>query len=343
MVVATTAVTVGLVGATAAPVTAGAAARAYRTVDLGSFGGERGAATAINAVGQVVGFSQTPAGNQHAFLFSGGRLTDLGTLGGANSVATDINAAGQVVGASDTAAGASHAFLWSRGRMTDLGTLGRRSSRAAAINDAGTVVGEVYGPDPLTDNRAFQWRAGRMTLLAGLPGSGVPGSGFREQLLASDINAAGDVVGLGEDRSAIVRWHNGVPSIVFSTGTFVRINPPRINGPGDVLAYWSPSHVSTLLFWRAGSTERVDGPLGDHVSSADAFGLNDHHQFVGRYSNTTNFAKRLPYVSCGESSLLDLSTVGVADDASPVDINNRGQIAGTIRVGTASHPALFLP
>lgn len=51
--------------------------------DLGTLGGERSSwAYAINAAGQVVGWSRTAEGAEHAFLWQDGTTTDLGTLGG---------------------------------------------------------------------------------------------------------------------------------------------------------------------------------------------------------------------------------------------------------------------
>ena len=99
----------------------------------------------INDAGQVVGYSDTAAGAQHAFITgpNGVGMTDLGTLGGGYSYAYGINDAGQVVGYSDTAAGARHAFITGPNGvgMTDLGTLGGGYSFAYGINDAGQVVG----------------------------------------------------------------------------------------------------------------------------------------------------------------------------------------------------------
>ena len=70
-------------------------------------------ASGINDAGQVVGWSDTAGGDQHAFITgsNGMGMRDLGDLGGKNSRALDINNAGQVVGGSRTASGADHAFI----------------------------------------------------------------------------------------------------------------------------------------------------------------------------------------------------------------------------------------
>lgn len=98
---------------------------------------------AINASGEVTGWSVTDSFETHAFLYSGGTMTDLGTLGGSESRGRAINGAGEVVGWSylpnDAAA---HAFLMSGGPMMDLGTVsGSNNSYAIGINDSGAIIG----------------------------------------------------------------------------------------------------------------------------------------------------------------------------------------------------------
>ena len=51
-------------------------------IDLGTLGGTYSYANGINNKGQIVGYSLTASGQDHAFLYSGGKMTDLGTLGG---------------------------------------------------------------------------------------------------------------------------------------------------------------------------------------------------------------------------------------------------------------------
>ena len=107
-------------------------AQVYNITDLGTLGGKNSFALGINALGQVIGASDTAAGQSHAFLWTkAGGMQDLGTLGGSVSKAFGINASGQVVGWSAIADKSVHAFLWTKGSgMRDLGTLKGRSSYA---------------------------------------------------------------------------------------------------------------------------------------------------------------------------------------------------------------------
>jgi probable HAF family extracellular repeat protein len=139
-------------------------------------------ANAVNAAGQVVGYS---AGR--AFFYSDGNVQDLGTLGGTLSSANAINGMGLVVGSSNLEGdNNSHAFMYVDGQLTDLGTLGGAGSEAEGINDGGQVVGSAdVGPGPLTFH-AFLWPSGQMTDLGALGGS-LSG--------ATAINSWGQIVG----------------------------------------------------------------------------------------------------------------------------------------------------
>ena len=77
--------------------------------DLGTLGGDRSAALAINNSGQIVG------GSGHAFLYSNGTMTDLNSLlitpGWTLTGAEAINDNGWIVGQGINPAGETHAFL----------------------------------------------------------------------------------------------------------------------------------------------------------------------------------------------------------------------------------------
>jgi probable HAF family extracellular repeat protein len=109
--------------------------KTYTPTDLGTLGGRYSQAEGINARGQVVGFSATAAGHNHAFLWENGHMTDLGTLGGTESAAHGINAAGEIIGSSTNVGGGGRAFLWRNGVMHDLGSLGALRSPSTSIHE----------------------------------------------------------------------------------------------------------------------------------------------------------------------------------------------------------------
>jgi len=109
-------------------------------------------ATAINDLGQIVGWMNETPDPRHAFLYEDGVVTDLGTLGEGSwqsSLANDINAGGLIVGESRISnAELPHAFIHDGTEMIDLNDLldpqaGWILYSAQAINSSGQIVG--YG------------------------------------------------------------------------------------------------------------------------------------------------------------------------------------------------------
>ncbi len=131
--------------------------------DLGSLGGTKNTATAINDRGEVIGASNLPGDKTtHAFLWTKERgIKDLGTVGAdVSSTAAPkkaINNKRQVVGASCSTAdpisglfsGKCRAFLWQDNVMKDLNALIPADSNpdqlylflGFGINDAGEIAG----------------------------------------------------------------------------------------------------------------------------------------------------------------------------------------------------------
>ncbi len=112
--------------------------------DIGTLGG-LSEATAINDGNQVVGFSATNNGQQHAFLWQTGTMQDLGALMGGTSTALGINSLGQVVGsASMIGPVPTHGFIWQNGVLSDLnirGSLGGAViTEATDINSLGDIA-----------------------------------------------------------------------------------------------------------------------------------------------------------------------------------------------------------
>jgi len=155
--------------------------------DLGTLGGATSSASAVNDRGQVVGRSQTAAGQWHAFLWQDGTMTDLGL-----DTATGINQVGQITGASPFG-DFYRAYRWRNGAVTDLGDLGSGFSDAAAINAQGHVTGTSslvhYGV-----SRAYLYRTSMVDLgtLGGLSAY-VVALNDRDEVLGASETAGGSV------------------------------------------------------------------------------------------------------------------------------------------------------
>jgi len=133
--------------------------------DLGTLGGRRSRAYAINDSDVVVGVSELANSKERAFRYSGGEMRPLDPLpGGTYSAAFDINDAGAIVGGSGVPSSSSrplaHAVLWEGNEPKDLGTLdGSGNSVAYAINERGEVTGVS---DVLGEETVFLYRRGKM-------------------------------------------------------------------------------------------------------------------------------------------------------------------------------------
>src|SRR5215471_4870526 len=215
-------------GAPAAAAATAAATTTYTITNLGSLGSGGTVGSAVNATGQVTGYSylstlvQDPAGCPpnypnpkkcvehpwHAFLYSNGQMTDLGTVGGGDfSEGNAVNLSGQVAGASATNNGGSDAFLWNGKKMINLGQqapLNGSDSDATGINDSGQVVGR-YGTTG-TPEHAFLYSNGTIT---GLPEPSFTGPNGCE---ADAINNTGQIAGTCGDsigQAHLVLWRGG--------------------------------------------------------------------------------------------------------------------------------------
>ena len=265
--------------ATAVP--AAASNAAYAETIMGSLGGGFTDATAINAGGQVTGYSNTDKeiqvpcppqkygqpkkcfeAVQHAFLFSTGTMTDLGTLGGIGSEGLAINDSGEVVGFSQTKAGTSDAFLWNGTRMTDLGPLSQ--FYPDGINDSGQIAG-ACGNDsvPCLDSN------GTFTALPNPPNLDCTG--------AIAINNNGQVLGACGDSSGNshgVVWTNGTPTVLPTLGG-PYFAPTAINNNGDVVGFGQ-----TSTFAQHGFLYR-NGTMTDLGNNIFLYAINDSDVMVG--------------------------------------------------------------
>jgi probable HAF family extracellular repeat protein len=364
------AVLLGVVAVPAAPAAA-APPRPVTVTDLGSFGGSVTVATAVNERGQVVGYSQNADGENRAFLWQNGRLTDLGTLGGPRSHAVAINARGHVVGTSDTADGEEHGFIWRNGRMTDLGTLGGQVSRptaitetdivighsarvglgqfrpfvwrrgtmqvidrpdwfgmnAAAVNDRGQVVGTGIVPNAGGgfDEHGYVWCNGRLTEIA----PRVPGGSVR----ATGIDRNGRVVGTADAEDGNSRAFMLTRGRMTLLGTLggVRDEPETINERGSMLGWSSAPDTSRhVSLWRNGRIADLGRGIPVDLNDRDdalfviEVGLGVKQAFVWR-----------------RGTVIELPPLAGEREIDAVDLNDRGQVVGTVRADDESLRAVI--
>jgi probable HAF family extracellular repeat protein len=118
--------------------------------ELGNLGGNgpdaEHAPRSINLQGQITGFSETLAGDIHAFRWrTDSGMEDLGTLGGWLSKGLGINDQGWISGTSYGTDGQYHIFIWTSDQgMVDLGL-----GIGGDINNQGTIIGAQPNGQPL--------------------------------------------------------------------------------------------------------------------------------------------------------------------------------------------------
>jgi probable HAF family extracellular repeat protein len=307
-----------VLGALLVPFGTASAASQYTITDLGVLpGGSASVATAINANGQIAGFSDVSGGDSHAFLYSAGTLSDLGTLpDGTYADAAALNDSGQVVGTADNIAGDDRAFIYSGGAMMSLGTLlGGTSSYAYGINIAGQIVGE--GDITSGESRAFSYTNGVMTDLGTLGGS---------DSSAADINNSGQIVGYSRTVNDDVRafiYSNGVMSDLLGVSS----SASAINEPGQVTGLLAgPGGTGTHAFLYFNGLLTDLGTLGGAASYSDD--INNFGAIVGT-SDSANGRAAFLYEG---GAMYDLNGLLVSntgwDLRAATGINDSGQIVG---------------
>lgn len=161
-----------------------------------TLGGSLGGAGLVNGQGQAIGDSFiTGDAEDHAFLWSDGKVRDLGTLGGTFSNPTGLTDSTHISGVASLPGDKSiHAVLWKGDSIHDLGTVdGDGCSWAWGLNSRDQVVGISSTFCDFSVARAFLWDRGTMVDLNTL----IPSDSALHLVYAEAINDAGMIAGIG--------------------------------------------------------------------------------------------------------------------------------------------------
>ncbi|HSU65669.1 MAG TPA: DUF4082 domain-containing protein, partial [Tepidisphaeraceae bacterium] len=298
--------------------------------DLGTFGGFKSEANAVNSLGQIVGVSNADASTS-AFLSSGGNVNSLGTFGGTYSIATAINDSGTIVGSAYGPTFPRVAFESNGGTLIDLGQMDPdTASQATAINTAGLIVGFAYSRSG--EGRAVSWSTGQISLITTLGGTisaafGVNDSGWivGTSSLAGDLNThafvrkngatidLGTLGGSGSDALAInnsgqivgeslIAGDGAVHAFLDSNGTMTDLGSlpglpntvaTGINSSGDIVgyAYNTATFTQHAFLYRAGVMYDLNNYLpGTGWTFNIANAINDKGELVGAGTNPSGFS-----------------------------------------------------
>lgn len=323
----------------------------YRIINLGTLGGNASGASALNAHGQVVGWSKTNTGVRHAFLHSNGVMTDLGTLpGGSESTATGINDRGQVVGYGgineygDQFVERSQAFIWDNAIIRSLGALycpctfnvRYGTSVAQDINNGGIASGWSETVRGTRVYHALRWdNRNGLQDIGGGPGNW---SISRAYAISNNGSVVGDYARDAGMMSAYnrtaVRWRGDNMVELGELDGHTSSTARDINEAGQIVGWsWTDTGADTELvravMWDGNDVHDLGVLPGDTASRAE--GINRTGEVVG-WSGTPDKTMSRAFIWVN-GRMLDLNEVlldrkgWILTEANA--INDAGQIAGT--------------
>ena len=312
---------------------------------LGTLGGRRSQARAINNDASIVGGAQMPTNVQHACLWMGGQTLDLDRTNQQQSVAHAINQCKQIVGCLDRNHVGPVAGMWQESRLHWVEALEGSTSTAFGINDEGVVVGWVEPPAPpltLARSVAVLWENGKRREIGEL---------LRQDTHALAINNHGQITGGGSEFAFF--WERGkFEPIYLPNGGYGSGN--AINESGHVVGTASVGGVRRVadtdehaFFWDGARTVDL-GTLGGRFSQAED--INNLGYVVGRSdlrpTGPDGATLEHGFIWKG-GSLVDLNDLIAPDCGWTIEvahgINDHGQIVGVGSKEGRSQAVLLTP
>jgi probable HAF family extracellular repeat protein len=260
---------------------------------------------------------------------------------GEDGIANDILDSGRIVGSKNFGGPQRHATFWPNiGTLPiDLGTLPDGfGSRGFGINPQGRMVGYDF-PADFSGGRPLFWANSHSSPieLPGLPAG---------DAIASDINPAGQIVGLFADDSGAspVFWANSnTPAIYLPrvSDRFPNGQAFSINASGNILgvacnadftechvAFWADS-MSTPVALASPDEEFIYTDLGLSSDFTVAHALNNAGSMVGFAVNADGSETRAVFWANASSPAVILGASDEFPNGTAEGINNKGQIVGT--------------
>jgi probable HAF family extracellular repeat protein len=254
-------------------------------------------------------------------------LIDLGTLGGLSAQANDMNESGQITGHSTNASNWTRAFRWDAGHMTDLGTLGGSAGVGLALNGFGHVVG-YSNLVPGGASVATLWRDGAVINMT-------PDLAAGQGSSARGINDSGQVIGQISYGDGFL-WQNGARTPLGDLGGGYGSYPQDINNAGQIVGSASAPVLSHAFLWQNGTMTDLGLLPGDEDSGASA--INSLGVIVGSSGRTDmdtyeQFYRPFIYEN-GQMRAIPVP----GTESFGADINDAGDVVGTMRAGGAVTP-----